>query len=109
MRMPGAAALIVIGCTVPADAQYALQWWNGNDIQEMCTREFGIELGYSVAVAEAAARNRGVCIPVGVPAEQLRDVICRHLADNPQSRQKGAYELTYLQSQKLGPVPDKPE
>ncbi|MEW9807028.1 Rap1a/Tai family immunity protein [Mesorhizobium marinum] len=96
MRTIAAALLFVLGFTVSAAAQYSDTWYDGNEIHEGCqTNPFGLTLGFAVGAAESAARKGDACIPLGAKASQVRDVVCRYLEANPQSRQEPAFNLAY--------------
>ena len=61
--------------------------------------------GFSVAVAETAGQNLKACIPIGVQANQIKDVVCRYLADNPELAKRRASILAYSAIMLAWPCP----
>ncbi len=106
MRTIAAASLILVSCTLPVDAQqFSQYWYDGNVIYESCQKGQGMVVGFSVAVAEAAAQNKTACIPVGVQAGQIRDVVCRRLTENPSTRHETGFSLATLAIMAAWPCP----
>jgi Rap1a immunity proteins len=101
-----AAALIVVGCTLPADAErFSQYWYDGNQLYELCQKSEELVAGFSVAVAETAGHNLKACISIGVQANQIKDVVCGYLADNPQTRRETGFNLAYSAIMLAWPCP----
>ena len=95
MRTSVVALVMGVSSIFPVQARDGIAdyWFDGNAIHEGCQDGSSYVMGFSVAVAESATREQRTCIPTGVQAGQIKDVVCRHLANNPQTRQKPAFDL----------------
>jgi hypothetical protein len=96
--------LLVAGLVIqPASAEYI----NGNRLYEMCRDDGAASRGFlygylaslidtSAFVADVISRQRPLCVPEGVELNQLADVVCRYLQDNPEKRQSTGSGLAFV-------------
>lgn len=79
--------LVLLAALISTTQVHAANFWDGNDLQMMCTSEFpdvrAIMAGYVVGALDATAAH---CSPSGVSVQQAADVVCKFLADNPAER-----------------------
>jgi hypothetical protein len=74
----------------PADAYYT----TGNNWYDACTTNNKVFMDYLmqgvVEGAEALQPSNGmsICVPVGVVARQVTDIVCQYIIANPTSRQE---------------------
>ncbi|WP_365986138.1 Rap1a/Tai family immunity protein [Mesorhizobium sp.] len=88
------ATLIILTCPSAANAQNSTRFLSGNELYDSCTQKSSHSIGYVEGVVDAdLSATLGYCIPVGVRADQMRDVVCRFLEAHPESRQEGAQNL----------------
>lgn len=86
-------------------------FWDGNDLHQFCTEQplsykEAAAIGYVTAVIDTILALKEMntlpqdimCIPTGVTIDQVKDIICRGLAENPEKRHATASLLstTYL-------------
>ena len=89
MRRLIAAAVLTI---VPTMVQAA----DGNMLRDIC--KTGNAIFYVTGVLDTlhfTQQSEKVCVPKAVTGAQLRDVVCKAIIDNPQSRHRPAVALTY--------------
>jgi hypothetical protein len=95
MKALTAALVLLTACIVSTSAN-AGQFKNGNKLLEECSspahsRNIALCLAYIQGMADAAAisaslSGRAACIPPGVHASQVKDVVVQYLMKNPSER-----------------------
>ena len=88
MKLHGAALAFILLAT-PAGAGF----FDGNKLHELCGDYPDFAETYTMAVIDAASiyqplmgvKDR-ICLPKGVRSDQIRDVACKYLVDNPAIR-----------------------
>lgn len=86
--------LVILASTSAVRAQNLTQYLSGNDLYDSCSQKSVHSTGYVEGVVDAdLGRPWGYCVPVGVRADQLRDVVCRYLEAHPEARQQMAPNL----------------
>jgi hypothetical protein len=107
MRCGSKVLAAALGCSaVPAAAAQG-GYENGNELYASCTSqkidERGICLGYVIgtvdtylALQEVGKVGKAICIPKGVLAGELRDVVAKYLADTPGERHFDAESLVWV-------------
>jgi hypothetical protein len=84
----GAAALLY------AQTVNANYFWTGNDLYRYCTSgdtEYSVCIGYVEGVIDEWESDRATsrlqpCVPSGVVADQLKDVVVQYLSQHPADR-----------------------
>ncbi len=76
---------------------------NGNKLHELClTKEKSSTVrmmlrAYSMGIVDASAAyakgNRHFCVPDGVVGDQVTDVVCKYLVENPSQRHSEAGDI----------------
>lgn len=92
-----AAALLTAS---PTPAKAGGHYYNGNELYSICSGDTYVQkgacTGYIMGVSDGMqiiadiSDARGTCVPDSVRSGQLRDVIMKHLRDNPEYRHKTA-------------------
>lgn len=87
-------AATMVSC-LPALAQAAGPFMDGNELQDACKRADGelYCLGFTTGVYDALGMT--VCPPPGVTMIQVRDIIVKYVADHPEQRHLPAYHLAH--------------
>ncbi|MGL3109403.1 Rap1a/Tai family immunity protein [Bradyrhizobium sp. BR 1432] len=94
------------GGTTRAHAQIYV---SADTLHEWCQQQPARAMYYVAGVLDAltlAANNAGnapVCIPVTSTLAQARDVVCKHLRDNPEKRQYNTASLVWTAQSQAWP------
>ena len=84
------AIAIALGLTTPMQAQS----YSGNDLLQHCSADGGFSTGVCQGYIRAIADTfRPGCAPAGVTYGQVKDVVVKHLRENPQTRHREAVDL----------------
>lgn len=81
---------------------------SGNELLRDCTGAAGDQsvcFGYLMGVNDFWGDTGSFCIPVGVEAGQMRDVVVLYLQANPQKRELIAAGLAHLAFREAWPCP----
>ena len=110
-------ALIVFFFNIPAlaAAQGMGTYYNGNGMLEQCRNPSSpISFWYAAGVKDALSALRAVdpdslmqnCSSLSVTAGQARDVMCKYIEDNPDSRTDAAAALAWVAFHEAWPCPN---
>ena len=95
-------AIAILPEVVQADSLSVPAYKTGNDIYASCSDtssrfEDGYCFGYIVGATDVLIGSRSgqlVCLPEGVNAQQLVDVVMKYLRDTPELRERSAGSIT---------------
>ncbi len=116
--MKSVVFLLGLAMAFPAFAQE----FTGNDLLRRCKGQpseeafcrafiMGILRGYNIGVEMATPRSQEprwtICIPANVTVSQSRDVVVRHLEQNPERRHREAGFLSVVALMESFPCPSR--
>ena len=92
------STLIVVTCLMwPVSARSDYQAFeNGNALYKHCEARDSFCADYLEGVADTLISVDIGCVPAGVTAGQMRDVITKYLNNHPETRRYVAASLVYL-------------
>lgn len=79
------ALLLVTTAVGPASAAFM----TGNNLDDLCRNgNRSIVMGYAVGITDflEGTAPEAICIPEGVPAKQVVDILCKYVDENPKDR-----------------------
>lgn len=111
------AVLTLLAGLLPNAAQG--QFWDGNKAHDLCSSNRTAVLAYVIGVYDREVAfdtipdkdgklfdpKHFVCLPAGVKAGQLMDVVCQYLEKHPEQRQWPAAALAADAIRKAWPCP----
>lgn len=87
------AVIIPFGMARAANAQEQTFYLSGNEMLEACKSKSQMVVGFMMGAVDGIRFQSyfydgtlRVCVPKEVSAGQIRDIVCRHLEENPKVR-----------------------
>lgn len=92
MRMKAAAGLFLILPTIVLGEENTF-YLSGNEMLEACKAKSQMAVGFMMGAIDGIRFQSSfyegklrICVPKGATAGQIRDIVCRHIEDNPTVR-----------------------
>ena len=91
--------IILVVLFVLLFSRSALCFTNGSELLRDCEAEPGVNsgvcYGYIRGIVDAGISNGRYCVPEGVKARELKDIVVEFLNENPEMLNKPTYNLVH--------------